>query len=396
MRCLLAAIACHALSPQQRCIHRREAPQQRRIHRREALRGVAALVAAAPGIAVASTNNTSPTAPRAINASTPRANVSEALSKNKMVVKQRKNLLVENVVDPASGEVLEEFRLPPWWPKRLRPPRRLARGVSNAELALAGFAAGGLTEVARVAALHPLSTVKTRSQGNFEGDDIFADLYAGAGPSIAAAAPAAATYYLVRDIAKRAVAEGPRADWDKLLVAVGVAAVASAASIAVRAPADVLAARAQLSGAESSIGDALDVGRRRYPTLVATEVPYSLLRLVGVALLDAEFPPTGRGVGVASARTAVVAAVAALATTPLDVVRTRALLATASNERAPGVVGALRGIAAAEGGDALFAGAAARVLYNGIVVAAVIPLRSLFYTGLRDALILDGIFEFDA
>ena len=47
-------------------------------------------------------------------------------------------------------------------------------------------------------------------------------------------------------------------------------------------------------------------------------------------------------------------------------------------------------------GDALFAGAAARVLYNGIVVAAVIPLRSLFYTGLRDALILDGIFEFDA
>ena len=58
--------------------------------------------------------------------------------------------------------------------------------------------------------------------------------------------------------------------------------------------------------------------------------------------------------------------------------------------------GALRGIAATEGGDALFAGAAARVLYNGIVVAAVIPLRSLFYTGLRDALILDGIFEFDA
>ena len=319
------------------------------------------------------------------------------MAKNKMVVKQRKNLLVENVVDPASGEVLEEFRLPPWWPKRLRPPRRLARGVSNAELALAGFAAGGLTEVARVAALHPLSTVKTRSQGNFEGDDIFADLYAGAGPSIAAAAPAAATYYLVRDLAKRAVVEGPGADWDKLLVAVGVAAVASAASIAVRAPADVLAARAQLSGAESSsIGDALDVGRRRYPTLVATEVPYSLLRLVGIALLDAEFPPTGRGVGVASARTAVVAAVAALATTPLDVVRTRALLATASRERAPGVVGALRGIAATEGGDALFAGAAARVLYNGIVVAAVIPLRSLFYTGLRDALILDGIFEFDA
>ncbi|KAH8052658.1 hypothetical protein JL720_14897 [Aureococcus anophagefferens] len=86
-----------------------------------------------------------------------------------MVVKQRKNLLVENVVDPASGEVLEEFRLPPWWPKRLRPPRRLARACR---------------------------TRNSPSPGNFEGDDIFADLYAGAGPSIAAAAPAAATYYL--------------------------------------------------------------------------------------------------------------------------------------------------------------------------------------------------------
>ncbi|KAH8071016.1 hypothetical protein JL720_11631 [Aureococcus anophagefferens] len=189
-----------------------------------------------------------------------------------------------SVVDPASGEVLEEFRLPPWWPKRLRPPRRLARGVSNAELALAGFAAGGLTEVARVAALHPLSTVKTRSQGNFEGDDIFADLYAGAGPSIAAAAPA--------------------------------------------------------------------------PPLLA--VPYSLLRLVGVALLDAEFPPNGRGVGVASARTRSSPAIAGAGSDAAR--RKRALLATASNERAPGVVGALRGIAATEGGDALFAGAAARVL----------------------------------
>ncbi|KAH8060505.1 hypothetical protein JL722_4608 [Aureococcus anophagefferens] len=261
-----------------------------------------------------------------------------------MVVKQRKNLLVENVVDPASGEVLEEFRLPPWWPKRLRPPRRLARGVSNAELALAGFAAGGLTEIARVAALHPLSTVKTRSQGNFEGDDIFADLYAGAGPSIAAAAPAAATYYL-------------------------------------------------LSGAESSIGDA----RRRTAVPDARRDGGALLapaigrRRAAGRRVPAERPGRRRRLGADRGRRRV----AALATTPLGVARTRAL-ATASNERAPGVVGALRGIAATEGGDALFAGAAARVLYNGIVVAAVIPLRSLFYTGLRDALILDGVFEFDA
>ena len=40
----------------------------------------------------------------------------------------------------------------------------------------------------------------------------------------------------------------------------------------------------------------------------------------------------------------------------------------------------------------LFGGAVPRVLYSGIVVAAVVPLRTLFYTGLRDFIILEGIF----
>ena len=41
-------------------------------------------------------------------------------------------------------------------------------------------------------------------------------------------------------------------------------------------------------------------------------------------------------------------------------------------------------------------GAALRVAYTGVVVAAFIPLRTLFYVGLRDWIILDEVFQFDA
>ena len=144
----------------------------------------------------------------------PQANVSEALSKNKMVVKKREGLLTESVVDPATEEVLMEFRLPSWWPKRLRPPRWGARDVADSELALAGVVAGGATEIVRVGALYPLTTVKTRVQALRDASATrvgLDDLYAGAGPAIAAATPAAACYYGARDLAKRFVAESPAA-----------------------------------------------------------------------------------------------------------------------------------------------------------------------------------------
>ena len=89
-----------------------------------------------------------------------------------------------------------------------------------------------------------------------------------------------------------------------------------------------------------------------------------------------------------------VAIVAALATTPLDVARTRVL----AGDQPGGireVVDTVGQISRKEGPQALFQGAEYRVLYNGVVVAAFLPLRALFYTGLRDLLILDGVFEFD-
>ena len=93
-----------------------------------------------------------------------KANVTEALSKNNMVVKRQESLFTEFVVDPKTGDELRELRLPPWWPRSLRPPREFYRKVPNAELALSACVAGGLTEVARAAVLHPVLTLKTGSR----------------------------------------------------------------------------------------------------------------------------------------------------------------------------------------------------------------------------------------
>ena len=54
-----------------------------------------------------------------------------------------------------------------------------------------------------------------------------------------------------------------------------------------------------------------------------------------------------------------------------------------------GVRACLRELERSEGRAALFAGWRARLVYNGVLVAALVPLRSLGYYGLRDAVILE-------
>ena len=382
----------------------------------------------------------------------PKTNVTEALQKNKVVI-ARKDLLTEVVVDPKTGDELRELQLPAGYPKSLRPPRVVERRVSEAELALAAVVAGGTTEIARVAALHPLATLKSRAQArpgtgpldliDADGNGIIEprevkDLYAGLVPSVSAAArarsascfwgrvdgvplraveatprrwrraphhqnnssvpraAAAATYYAAREVSRRVLA--PLAP-PPLALALLSASAASAAALVVRAPADVLATRAQVRrrGEEvaTTTAEAAAVGFRRWPTLFAAELPYSLLRILGLAALDAA-APAGGGVLDATERTVAVAVVAALLTTPLDVARTRVLLRTAPGaaESGPPALAATLAEVAAEG--SLFSGAALRVAYTGVVVAAFIPLRTLFYVGLRDWIILDEVFQFDA
>ena len=171
----------------------RAAPLDVSCTQRLARRDVLAIAAAAVARPAVAANTTLPT-----------TNVTEALEKNKVVVR-RKDLLTEVVVDPKTGDELREIQLPAGYPKSLRPPRLVERRVSEAELALAAVVAGGTTEIARVAALHPLATLKSRAQArpgtgplvliDADGNGIIEprevkDLYAGLVPSVSAAARA--------------------------------------------------------------------------------------------------------------------------------------------------------------------------------------------------------------
>ena len=179
-------------------------------------------------------------------------------------------------------------------------------------------------------------------------------------------AAAAATYYAAREVSRRVLA--PLAP-PPLALALLSASAASAAALVVRAPADVLATRAQVRrrGEEvaTTTAEAAAVGFRRWPTLFAAELPYSLLRILGLAALDAAAPAGGGGVLDATERTVAVAVVAALLTTPLDVARTRVLLRTAPGaaDAGPPALAATLAEVAAEG--SLFSGAALRVAYTG-------------------------------
>ena len=168
-----------------------DASSTRRLARRDVL-GCGSAIAAAAVVRPAAANTV------------PATNMTEALAKNKVVVR-RKDLLTEVVVDPKTGDELRELQLPAGYPKSLRPPRVVERRVSEAELALAAVIAGGTTEIARVAALHPLATLKSRAQArpgtgpldliDADGNGIIEprevkDLYAGLVPSVSAAARA--------------------------------------------------------------------------------------------------------------------------------------------------------------------------------------------------------------
>ena len=115
------------------------------LSRRDALRGAAAsalvvpaasFAAPAPAALAVAPSARAPattTQPVAKPVARPTANVTEALQKNKMTVRRRESLLTELVIDRVTGDEVRQIRLPRWWPKKLRPPRRLARRVGDGE-----------------------------------------------------------------------------------------------------------------------------------------------------------------------------------------------------------------------------------------------------------------------
>ena len=261
------------------------------------------------------------------------------------------------------------------------------------------------------------------------------DLYAGVAPALLTAAPQAGVYAATREVARRelgALVAASQIQSD----AAALLAVVAASSVywVVRAPSEVYKLQKQARAVT-------DDGRRRrrrrrrrrlwwrvarrrrarlgacaYPTCVAAELPPLVARVFCYKALSSALRALGGGAlleegGVlpiadeVAAAVAVACAVAALAT-PLDVLRTRTLqILLADNEEriqdgAPSEAAAadptgikraaaeLAEAARRDGTAVLFAGTAPRVLWNGCVVGATTPLRSVGFGWVRDGVIL--------
>ena len=254
--------------------------------------------------------------------------------------------------------------------------------------------AGALAGTTADLVLYPLDTLKTRLQSasGFLPSGGFRGIYAGVGSALIGSAPSAALFFLsyegIRSIAaqqrlREQRLHGGESDtwWREPVVNMLAASVGEVAGCAVRVPTEVVKQRAQAGQAKSSWEALSQILARRkevagmgkmwrelyrgWSITVGREVPFTIVQFpLWEALKGWRRRTTGREItsgwesGVAGAASG---AVAAGVTTPLDVLKTRMMLA----EQKVGVRVLVREIVEKDGFGAFFKGVGPRVLWIG-------------------------------
>ncbi|KAJ8604466.1 hypothetical protein CTAYLR_000941 [Chrysophaeum taylorii] len=245
-------------------------------------------------------------------------------------------------------------------------PQSTSTTNNNNEVAkefISGLAGGAAQRIAKDIVLHPIDTVKTRLQRQDSrrlSRRLFLNPYAGVVPPLVVGVPAGALFFGVKDATNAALRPLELApDLEEALVV----AVANIPYWLARAPAELLKTRRQLvEGGESALDLAKDiVSRDGLEGLYvgafeayAYALPTDIVKFLVYRRLKARFRASDKALLGAFA-----SATAQLATTPLDVVKTRAMDADADYIPIP--TRALK-IAKEEGPAALFAGVTPRLL----------------------------------
>jgi len=227
--------------------------------------------------------------------------------------------------------------------------------------------------------LFPLDTIKTRLQSKqgFWAAGGFRNIYSGLGPAAVGSAPNAAIFFCTYDTVKR-LAVNKFGYQDSAAVHMVAASTGEVAACLVRVPVEIVKQRRQARAAGSSVEIVRDTWRgegargfyRGYLTTVIREIPFSLIQFPlweGLkkqwAVVTGHQPKPWE----ASLCGAVAGGVAAALTTPLDVAKTRIMLAKAGSEEArAGVLGIWRIVAQESGVRGLFAGVTPRVTWISI------------------------------
>ncbi len=257
-----------------------------------------------------------------------------------------------------------------------------ATGVSHREetpvswgtALVSGGAAGTTVDLV----LFPLDTVKTRLQSasGLRASGGLARLYSGLGPVLAGSAPGAAAFFCTYETAKRELTSlsGQSGPW----VHMASASLGEVAACTVRVPVEVLKQRRQADAKGPSTSELLrSVLRtegagglyRGYLTTVLREIPFSLIQFPLWEWLKMSVAERN---GAESATPAQASACGALAggfsaavTTPLDVAKTRIMLAKHGSEEArrASLAFTLNKIVREEGARRAFAGVGPRTAW---------------------------------
>ncbi|KAH6861047.1 mitochondrial carrier domain-containing protein [Alternaria rosae] len=263
---------------------------------------------------------------------------------------------------------------------------------------LRSLIAGGLAGTTVDLSLYPLDTLKTRLQSasGFAASGGFNGIYRGVGSAIVGSAPGAALFFITYDTIKRSFAQSQSLPTTKIeynaegkpykqdvqdsgtqaLIHMAAASAGEVAACAVRVPTEVIKQRAQASQHPSSLSALTFVLQQRHTRGLAhvwmelyrgwsitiiREVPFTVIQFpLWEALKKWRMSRTGRNevTGLEGGLLGSVAgAVAAGVTTPLDVLKTRMMLA---REKQP-MVQMLGRIMRESGPRAFFAGMGPRV-----------------------------------
>jgi len=238
--------------------------------------------------------------------------------------------------------------------------------------------AGGCAGTAVDVSLFPLDTIKTRlqsSQGFWKAGG-FSRIYAGIGPAAAGSAPVAAMFFCTYDSVKKLAKKNGVPDGSALHMS--AAGLGEISACLIRVPVEIVKQRRQASVGNSSMGIVKSVLStegprglyRGYLTTVLREIPFSFIQFPlweylknQVSIKTGSDPTPGQS----SLCGAFAGGFAAAVTTPLDVAKTRIMLApTGSAEASKNILGMLKHVHAEKGVKGLFAGVVPRTMWISI------------------------------
>jgi solute carrier family 25 S-adenosylmethionine transporter 26 len=263
--------------------------------------------------------------------------------------------------------------------------------------------------------LFPIDTLKTRLQSSsgFARSGGFSGIYKGVGSALVGSAPGAALFFVTYDSSKRLLREARQADellaggpgrgtpvaWSKPIEHMLAATLGEIAACSVRVPTEVVKQRAQALQHSSSLaalkyilaqravvgfGGAWREIYRGWSVTVMREVPFTMIQF---PLWEAMKQHRRRAVGhdVISAVESglfgsIAGAVAAGITTPLDVLKTRMMLARDKKQMLPLLTQILR----ESGPRAFFAGIGPRVFWISAGGAIFLGSYQWAYNALED------------